>query len=384
MNRKLATSVSTISRRSLVQGVAAGLPLALGACAYRRMSAPPRPDILITLTGQVLMEHSLCDDRYPGLDAVMAEIQRGDVAFTDLEVAIRTAASGHPTREADLLHAAAPDVLDCLSEMGFNLLALSNNHAWDLDTAGVLATRDAVAAAGFGFAGTGPNLAQATAAGFAPGTPLVALVSMATEKIRDGAAATNNRAGVNELRMRDASSLEPEDMERNIAAIQTARDQADYIIVYLHNHDWGDDMSVTKPWAREFARACVDAGADVFTSHGAPLLHGLEIYRGKPLFHDLGGLVFHTRKAIGFYAPEVWESLAAHVQFVGGQMDSIEFVPMALNDIGSDATRHLETRGRPRLATGTQAENILRRFAALSAAMGTQVEVRQGRGYWRG
>lgn len=382
MNKKPNAVASTISRRHLVQGIAAGLPLVLSACTYRAVSAVAKPSVLITLTGQVLMEHSLCHDRYPGLEPVMAEIQRGDVAFTDLEVAIRTAASGEPTRDTDLLHAATPEVLDCVSEMGFNLLALSNNHAWDLGTAGVLATRDAVAAAGFGFAGTGPDLAQATAAGFAPGTPRVALVSMATEKIREGAAATARRAGVNELRKRDANSLEPGDVERNLAAVRAAREQSDYIIVYLHNHDWGDDMAATKPWAREFARACVDAGADVFASHGAPLLHGLEIYHGKPLFHDLGGLVFHTRKAIGHYASEVWESLIVHVRFVGGELQGIEFVPVALNDIGSDPERHLETRGRPRLAAGIQAENILRRFASLSEAMGTQVDVRHGRGYW--
>jgi hypothetical protein len=32
---------------------------------------------------------------------------------------------------------ADPEVLDCLKDMGFNLLSLSNNHAWDLGEAGL-------------------------------------------------------------------------------------------------------------------------------------------------------------------------------------------------------------------------------------------------------
>jgi poly-gamma-glutamate capsule biosynthesis protein CapA/YwtB (metallophosphatase superfamily) len=32
----------------------------------------------------------------------------------------------------------------------------------------------------------------------------------------------------------------------------------------------------------------VEAGADVVVMHGAPLLHGVEIFGGKPIFYDLG------------------------------------------------------------------------------------------------
>lgn len=322
----------------------------------------------ITLAGQALMKYPLCAAPYPGLEAVIAELRGGTAVFTDLEVAIETPQSGSPTREGTFLHTTGPEVLDCLQEMGFDLLALANNHAWDLGTAGVLATRDAVARAGFGHAGTGRDADEAAAAGFAPGVPRVALVAMATGKIREGAAATAARPGVNELRMQDGR-LQEDDVARNLRAIAAARRQADHVIAYLHNHQWGDDMRRTQDWARELARHCVDAGADVFASHGAPLLHGIEVYRGRPLLHGLGSLVFQSRTAPGHYPPEVWESAIVHCDFAGGRLAALRVVPVSLNEIGDDADDPWRTRGRPRIATGEARSRILGRVAALCAAL---------------
>jgi poly-gamma-glutamate synthesis protein (capsule biosynthesis protein) len=71
-------------------------------------------------------------------------------------------------------------VLDCLKDMGFNLLSLSNNHAWDLGEAGLRITAGEVMHRGFAHAGTGVNSTAATAPGFLD-TPAgrVALIAMA-------------------------------------------------------------------------------------------------------------------------------------------------------------------------------------------------------------
>jgi poly-gamma-glutamate capsule biosynthesis protein CapA/YwtB (metallophosphatase superfamily) len=362
-----------ISNRRHVLGSLAALPLA-GMAACAGMSGAGARRLRITLSGQALMEHPLCADRYPGLDALVAELERGDVTFTDLEVAIQTPRSGAPTRDTGFQHAASPAVLDCLSAMGFDLLALSNNHAWDLGTAGVVATREEVLASGFAAAGTGVNIEAATAPAFIQaGGSRVALVSMATEKIRDGAAATADRPGVNELRLGPDGGPHPDDAARNLAAIDGASRDADVVIAYHHNHDWGDDMSVTRPWSRTWARACIDAGAGLYVSHGAPLLHGIEIYRGRPLFFGLGSLVFHSRTDVGHYPPEVWETAIVHCMFANDRLESVEIVPVCLNERGDDPSRHLETRGRPRIAQGADAGRILGRVAGLSAAFGTTV-----------
>jgi len=318
------------------------------------------------------MTHTLCAEPYAGLEEVVAELRRGDAVFTGVEATVRTPRSGAPTRQGMFLHVAPPDMPGCLREMGFNIVALANNHAWDLGTEGILATHEAVVDAGLAVAGTGRDLAEASSPGFLEGAFRVALVAMATGKIAEGAAATPTRPGVNELRMTDEQLL-AEDVDRNLASIEMAASQADSVIVYLSNHQWGEDKATTKPWARRFARECLDAGADVFVAHGAPLLHGIELYRGRPMLHCLGSLVFHSRTPPGHYPPEVWESAIVHCDFAEGRLVGLEVVPILLNEQGDDPERHLQTRGRPRLAAGADRQRILERLSALSAALGTSL-----------
>jgi poly-gamma-glutamate synthesis protein (capsule biosynthesis protein) len=374
--------MGTLSRRSFaehlsVTGLVACLPLPVCFGA----AATGRPLRHVTVTGQLLLKHDICADPYEGLAEVIKELGRGEVVSTDLEVAIRTASSGSPTRGSDLLHTTEASTLNCVAKLGFNLLALANNHAWDLGTQGVSATRHAVASAGFGYAGTGTDWQTATAGGRNARYPDVALVSVAIGKIRDGAAATDSRGGVNEIRMAQPGTLNAGDVARNLAAIRAASDEGQRVLVCLHNHEWEEDMQSLPDWARRFAQDCVDAGADAFFSHGAPLLKGIEIYRGKPVLHGLGSLVFQTSKAIGFYAPPVWESVIAHMTFDQGGLAGLELVPVLLNDKGDEPERHLATRGRPRIAHGTDAARILGRLQAQSEPLGTQIELRGDRGW---
>lgn len=376
----------TINRRDFLQ--ASGLAAISGVSAFWLPAAAAGgvQGLRVTATGQALISHDICAAGYPGFEAVVAELARADVVFTDLETAIRTPHSGEPTRtRAMFSHAAEPVVLDCLESMGFNLLALANNHAWDLGTAGVLATRDVVRARGFGHAGTGRDLAEATAAGMlATPAATVALVAMASGRIRDGAAATPERPGVNELRLLEDERLHPEDAARNLAAIAAAARVADLVIAYHHNHEWGDDLARTKDWARRWAQACVDAGAHLFVAHGAPLLHGIEHYRGRLICHNLGSLVFHSRTPLGHYPAEVWESVIVHAGFVAGRLAELELVPVALNEQGDGEDGEPgfhATRGRPTLATGARAERILARLAGLSAALDTALVIRDGRAF---
>ncbi|MGB5345808.1 MAG: CapA family protein [Woeseia sp.] len=351
-----------INRRELLMSMTA-LPLAIAGCQAGGVAASR---LRITLAGQALMTKPFCVEGYDGYAEVVAELRRGDIVFSDLEVAIKTAASGAPTRDTQFMHMGSPAVLDCLQSMGFNLLALSNNHAWDLGTEGVLATRAAVLQQGFVAAGTGSDIAEASAAAVIERRQQrVALVAMATEKIRDGAAATATRAGVNELRLVDGVPHDA-DVARVLQSLRQARRQADFVIAYHHNHDWGADMSVTRPWAKDFARQCADAGADLYLSHGAPLLHGLERYGESLLLFGLGSLVFHSITPIGYYPAQVWESAIVHCDYRNGILDTVEVVPVVLNELGDDPARQNETRGRPRLARGADARRILQRLASLS------------------
>jgi hypothetical protein len=65
------------------------------------------------------------------------------------------------------------------------------------------------------------------------------------------------------------------------------------VIVYQHNHVFGNYSFATiftegmqerlapNDWLKKWTHAEVDAGADIVVMHGAPLLHGVELYHGK-------------------------------------------------------------------------------------------------------
>lgn len=347
-------------RRQLLVAALAGL---MTSGAWAKSARPTQ----VALLGQSLLTEDVANHRWPGRAALAARIGRADVAFTDLEVAIRGPREGPPTRNLDTLHIADPVVIDVLKALGIDLFATSNNHAFDIGTGGILDAIAALRARDLAFAGTGENLAAASAP--AVRGP-VALVAGAAGMVRAGGAATPDRAGVHELRGKAGVGLDAGDAARMFASIAEAKKRAPVVIAYLHNHLWEPDNSRTSEWQRAFARACVDAGASVFAAHGAPLLHGVETYRGAPLFHCLGNLFFQTRKAEGHYDFKAWQSIIAECRFDGGNFLGADLIPVQLSDRVGRSPTEAALRGMPALATGASARAVLDQLARQSALLG--------------
>lgn len=335
-------------------------------------------ELRMLLAGQALIKHDLRTAHPEGFADMMELVREGapHVAFTNLEAAIAGAFGGSPTRQTIFFHASEPAVLDCLRQLGFNLLATGNNHSWDLGAEGILSTLAEVDARSFARAGSGRNLGEASAPAFletAGGR--VALVAFASGKISEGGAAAAMRPGVNEVRLDEQKRVVPEDQERVLAAIGLAARHAETVIVYHHDHHWEEDLTRTPEWKVQLARACVDAGAAVFVSHGVPQLHGIEIYRGRPIFYGLGSFVFHTVTKPGHYAPEVWQSVLADLHFRDGALASVRLRPILLNEHGADPERFKETRGAPTAATGDAARRVLGWLEELCRRHGTELRL---------
>src|SRR4029077_13076421 len=97
---------------------------------------------------------------------------------------------------------APAEALDALQALGFNLLSLSNNHAFDLKEVGIDNTLREVERRRIAHAGTGATLAAAAAPTYLRvGSTTVALVASASGLIAQGGAARVNSSGVNELRV---------------------------------------------------------------------------------------------------------------------------------------------------------------------------------------
>lgn len=364
-----------IMSHSRRQFLGAGVSVAFLPVAGSAMNSQ-RP-LRISLLGQSLIK---TDIRAIGWQhaAQFRKLLRGqDAVFTDLETAISGPLAGQSTRptNSEVLHVGDPSVIDCLTSLGVNLFATSNNHAWDLNTGGILSTIDALEQRGLDFAGTGRDLAAASRPALLKGRGTVALVAAASGAIRDGAAATSARPGVNELVRGPDGALISSDVERYVAAIRIAASTGATVIAYLHNHHWEEQKSDTPAWQRALAKAAIDAGACTFVAHGVPELQGIEYYNGAPLFHGLSSFIFQSEKADDAYGPEAWQSLIAELEVENGNVSHATVRPVQLDNQGI-AFQGRRVRGSPALAEGISADTILGRVRKLSERLGDTVSLK--------
>jgi poly-gamma-glutamate synthesis protein (capsule biosynthesis protein) len=326
--------------------------------------------------GQALIEHDLRIYSEDSFKQVSDYLKSADVCLSDLEVAIQGESSGKKTRDDIFFHAAQPEVLDCLKGMGINMLALSNNHSWDLGAQGILETIKQVKKRGFAYAGTGITRTKATAPAYLNTSKgRVALISLASGGLKGDAPATDIRAGVNELRLESNGALNQDDVQRILESVREAATSAEYVFVYHHNHCLEKEYNQTPHWQIDWAHLCVDTGADAFIGHGPPILHGIEIYKGRPIFYSLGNFIFHTKTKPGHYDSQVWRSVIAECSFHQGKLISIKLIPIVLNEIGKNGDLFYKTRGAPLFAGGEIANAILKKIAELSSTYMTNINI---------
>jgi poly-gamma-glutamate capsule biosynthesis protein CapA/YwtB (metallophosphatase superfamily) len=366
-------AMPNLTRREMLSLAPAGL------VALRR--APrARATLRFMAVGQALILRDIATQDRPGFDQMREKLAQADVAFSNLEVAVRGAsARDAPARGAGV--AAEPVVLDSLRALSFDLLSLANNHAGDLGVPGLLSTIEETRRRGFGFAGTGRTLEEASQPGYLE-TPKgrVALVAMASRAVAAPMIATSERPGVHHVAM-TGTDVDPVDAARTLAAIRTAAARAPWVVVYQHDHYWARDWQETPEWKKRWCRACIDAGATVFVSHGVPLLHGIEIYKGRPIFYGLGNFVFHVaiKYPAGVPSPygqtECWQSVIADCELEDGRLRALTLDPITLMSTPGRGESAQRLHGNPRLAEGQEAREILDRLARLSKPLGTTIDV---------
>jgi poly-gamma-glutamate synthesis protein (capsule biosynthesis protein) len=199
------------------------------------------------------------------------------------------------------------------------------------------------------------------------------------------------------------TSANAKDIAAMVRWVKEARGLADLVLVSLHAHEqMPDSKEQPAEFIPAFARAMIDAGADLVVGHGPHLLRGMELYNGKPIFYSLGnfigqnelvpkipadgyerfraapdltpGQVYQTRTKgdqAGFPADRrYWEAVVPTLTYEGGELHAIELTPISL---GWKDARH--RRGRPRLAGLDEGRAILDRFAALSRPFGTTMVI---------
>ena len=365
--------------------------------------------ITITLTGQSMIRS---DIRATSPDAVptIKSLFKGDVKFTNFEAAV--AEKGESTKKGGFF--TPPEAMDALMAFGVNLISTSNNHSFDMGPAGLQNTLKEATARKLVHAGTGNTMAEASAPAYLK-TPngTVALIAQASGMQKAAARATANGPGVNEMRVfttdgkpNEATTELPdgsinvadkEDSARILNSIREAKAHADLVIVYEHNHVLANrpfmetyanglpERLHPDKWLIDWTHKEIDAGADIIVMHGAPVLLGVQIYHGKPIFYDLGNFIYNLPPTLTTLdEPINWVSAVAYVQFKGKKLQSVTLQPIVLNNVGKgqpdihdaeDDNQFTATRGLPSAAKGMQATDILKRIADISKPFGTKIAI---------
>ena len=443
-----------MKNRFAIGVVLLGVAMAGQAPAVGQSKGP----VTLALTGDSIITQRISPFKEPEFTGVMDLVRGADAAFTNLETLFHDYEAPPSHESGGTWMRTDPPILKELVWAGFDLVSRANNHAGDFGALGAQITSKYVREAGLVEAGVGNSLREAREAKFLE-TPRarIALVSAASTFTPSSRAGNTRgdmpaRPGLSPLRFTTTYIVTPErladlkrvaaelsgqaapagdtlnfggrryvsgqvpgqrtepnkqDLDEIARVVRSAATLSDLVIVSLHFHEGGVNRSVPADFIPIFARAMIDAGADVFVGHGPHVLRGVEIYKGKPILYSLANFVFQNetllRMPVDSYEEyslgdaaqaadyldarydkdrrsfpadrEYWDSVVATTKWEGRKLVELQLHPITLGYQTSRADR-----GRPKLASGADAARILEMMTTRSKALGATVVVKNGVG----
>jgi poly-gamma-glutamate synthesis protein (capsule biosynthesis protein) len=134
------------------------------------------------------------------------------------------------------------------------------------------------------------------------------------------------------------------DIDPMKADVAMAKNLADLVIVSMHSGT--EYQSTPNRRQEEFARAAVDAGADLIIGHHPHVVQTVERYHGKYIVYSLGNFIFDQ-----MWSRETREGMTLRVTMDGSGVTDLQFIPVVIDDYA-----------QPRPATAVEAEPILKRL----------------------
>lgn len=196
------------------------------------------------------------------------------------------------------------------------------------------------------------------------------------------------------------SHIEKSDLERQVRSVRDAARMADWVLFTIHNHEGGLTPDEPGDHIVELAHAVIDAGAHAFLGHGPHQDRGIEIYNGRPIFYSLGDFMLQNdvvervpqdnmeRAGLGWESTPAdfydnrsgngtrgqtvqairWQSAVAMSTYKDHELKELVLRPV---DLGFGTSR--SQAGRPVLAQGPVADEIIARFQSFSKPFGTEI-----------
>lgn len=256
----------------------------------------------------------------------------GDLVFGNLETPIT---AGRDIRTGEMIFRADAGSELALKNAGFAVLSLANNHTPNFGAAGLRETFRRLRAAGIAYAGAGENEAEALTPAYveAGGLRFAFLAFNDSDVVPPSYGAGDGRPGTALM-----------DIPKMTAAVAGAKKEAALVIVSMHS---GVEYAAV-PNARQtaFARAAVEAGAEMVIGHHPHVVQTAEKYRGKWIFYSLGNFVFDQ-----MWSEDTRRGLAVKAVFGREGVKRVELAPVLIEDFS-----------QPRPLAGPAAEKLLSRL----------------------
>ena len=215
-----------------------------------------------------------------------------------------------------------PAKLGALKAANVAAASLAANHVFDAGAGGIQDTLDGLRSQGIQAFGAGMNLDEARQPAIVTrGGVRFGLLSYNCVGPKDSWAGASKAGGayVNILTHYELDHAEPggrpatytgadaESLLAMVDDIQRLRSRCDVLSVSFHKGTVHTPVKVLA-YEKQVAHAAIDAGADVVLSHHAHILRGIEVYKGKPIYHGLGNFVTVTQalSTSGVTDPNAW------------------------------------------------------------------------------
>lgn len=208
---------------------------------------------------------------------------------------------------------APPAYVQALTEAGFMVVNLANNHALDFGQAGHEQTEQVLTDAGIKY--TGP-----------PGM----ITTVTVKGVKTAVLGFAPYAWANSLT----------DISAAATLVRKAKQQADVVIVQAHVGAEGADKTHVRPGTEyflgenrgdpiAFGHAVVDAGADLVIMHGPHVMRGMEFYKGHLIAYSLGNFAgYHALSTGGVFGISgvLRVTLDSNGNFVAGKLVATQLV----------------------------------------------------------
>jgi hypothetical protein len=176
--------------------------------------------------------------------------------------------------------------------------------------------------------------------------------------------------------------LNAEDRQANLQAVRYAKQYADYVAfsMPMPPSPKGDHFAAAaRPHEAVTALAhdLVDNGMDLYVGHGNHAVQGIEIYKGRPIFYNLGDLSVHR----GESAAGMRTVFLTTSRYQDGVLQEVRVYPV---DLGvNPLERPASTLGVPMTPSVETANRALADLQRASEAFGTRIAIENGVGVIR-